>query len=81
MSIVFTGKIKKYIPFDEKLKKGGYGFIEGPDRKEYFFNIHHSELKEMEHLIGLEVEFCTREGFDKTKNKTTIQATGVKAAK
>ncbi|WP_207765044.1 cold shock domain-containing protein [Leptospira barantonii] len=70
------GTIKKYVPWDRNINKGGFGFIQSNGR-EYFFNAKYSDIKD-EHLkSGLTVSFELRRGLDKKRNEFVTQATHI----
>jgi cold shock CspA family protein len=68
------GKIKKYIPQDSRERKGGFGFIEGENGKEYFFHLRQSRILERALVPGLEVQFKPVQGIDKVKQVPSDQA-------
>ncbi|EQA55392.1 cold-shock protein [Leptospira kmetyi] len=77
-SKLLTGTIRRYIPWNQNLNKGGYGFIETENQRSYFFNAKYSNIREEEIQNGTPVEFETRRGFDKVKGVYETQATRVR---
>lgn len=74
------GKIRKFIPYNENTKKGGFGFIDGEDGEEYFFHIRNCKVLERAINPGFAVVFKPVEGLDKVKQIKSNQAIQVDAA-
>lgn len=75
-----SGEVKKYIPLNIETKKGGFGFINGDDGEEYFFNIKNCQVLERALSQGFRVNFTPTVGIDRIKQAPSNQATGVDAA-
>lgn len=71
----FFGTIKSMLPNSKS------GFIETDDKQTYFFHIKNFKAKPEWAKVGQPVNFFLEEGFDKKKNKKTMNAVNIKPIK